>query len=285
MFAIVEAVKAVAVFSQTTCTSTPQDGFQQLVLLATTVLEPKLPLSVAHVQVIGQKEDDIEPPASRPHAGLTKVGAATRLAFAKAVATLFVAPRYGEGLSSHSHRYDMSMFLTPRGRSMRYLDTLKKSTVGDLGGFVKPASEVKERIIDQARDLLVTGIIKSRSKAETPVDVELDAPITKRFKPAVDYTEDPHQVAFRAAGLMDSSSDEETDPADEPDLSPKEEAESILLKWQTTKVRGRHYWLCGVSRATLRAFFLKCFMCISRKQCRARFLKQAQACGRLVLAF
>ena len=56
MFVIVEAVKAVIVFSHTTYTSTTQAAFQRVVLLATTVLEPKTPLSVTHVQLNGQKE-------------------------------------------------------------------------------------------------------------------------------------------------------------------------------------------------------------------------------------
>ncbi|CAN0488808.1 unnamed protein product, partial [Laminaria digitata] len=173
MFAVIDAVRTVVVYSQDTYESTAQGGLQRLVLLATSVLEPKKPLKVKHVPPIGQKESDVAPPALRPHDELTEVGAATREAFAKAVATRFVVPRYGKGLSSHSHRYDMAIFLSPGGRSVKYLDTLKSSTVGELGGFVKPASEVKERIVDQARAILIIGIVKARAMAKTlPVDVE-----------------------------------------------------------------------------------------------------------------
>lgn len=50
---------------------------------------------------------------------------------------------------------------------MKYLDTLQSSTVEELSGFVKPASEVKERMVDQARAILVKAIVKARAKAKT----------------------------------------------------------------------------------------------------------------------
>ena len=285
MFAVIDAVRTVVVYSQTTYESTAQGGLQRLVLLATSVLEPKKPLKVKHVPLIGQKESDIAPPALRPHDELTEVGAATREAFAKAVATRFVVPRYGKGLSSHSHRYDMAIFLSPGGRSMKYLDTLKSSTVGELGGFVKPASEVKERIVDQARAILIEGIAKARAMAKTtPVDVELDTPSAKRFKSAVDTADDPQQAAFKAAGVMDSSSDEETEPAGNPDITPKQEADSVLFKWQKTKVGATHCCCLACVAGYVGVIYSNVFCVYAQQAIQSRPILQTQAFVRLVFA-
>ncbi|MEP2262580.1 MAG: hypothetical protein ABJI00_14270, partial [Paracoccaceae bacterium] len=73
---------------------------------------------VAHVPLIEQKVDDAKEPDERPHDELTAVGAATPTAFAPAIALRFVAPRYGTGVSRHSHRYDKENYLSPAARNM-----------------------------------------------------------------------------------------------------------------------------------------------------------------------
>ena len=74
-----------------------------MVLLATATLEQKRPLTVGHMQVVGQDKQDVDPPELRALNALTKVATATHRALAKGVARRFIA-RYGIGLQNHSHR-------------------------------------------------------------------------------------------------------------------------------------------------------------------------------------
>lgn len=54
------------------------------------------------------------------------------------------------------------------------------------------------------------------------MNVELDRQIATRFKSGVDTADDPQQAAFKVGGVMDSSSDEETEPAGEPNTTTKQ---------------------------------------------------------------
>ena len=64
-FGVIGELRTGVVYSQTTYESTAQGGLQRLLLLVTSVLEPKKPLKVKHVPLIGQKENDIAPPTLR----------------------------------------------------------------------------------------------------------------------------------------------------------------------------------------------------------------------------
>lgn len=143
MYTIIKAVKDVVVYSQTTYESTAMTGLRKLALLGTDVLEPNEPLEVLHVQPIGQFGDAPEP-TERQHTQLTKTAVATREAFLDALAWRFVRPRYGTGLQTHSHLYDVAHFLTPGAKKMMYLPAIKRSTLGQRGGFVE---EVKANIV------------------------------------------------------------------------------------------------------------------------------------------
>ncbi|CAN0100575.1 unnamed protein product, partial [Sphacelaria rigidula] len=141
----------------------------------------------------------------------------------------FVSPRYRKGLSSHSHRYDMAMFLTPGGRALKYLNKLKISTFGTLGGFTKPVEDVRTVIIGQEEDLLAGAITKSRARPKTaPVVVDVEPRVVKRFKTATGAAVDPRREEFAAEGIMDSSSDEEGEAASTPETTPKEETAALI---------------------------------------------------------
>lgn len=237
MYSIINAVKGVVVYSQTTYESTAQGGLQRLVVLATSTLEPMRPLTVTPVRAIGQKEDEVPAASTRSHTDLTKVAMATREAFGEAVAKRFVKGRYGSGLGTHSHRFDMAMFLCPAARGMKYIDTLEASTVGKMGGFKEP-EKVKQVIRDQARDLLAKGIAFIREQEKkTPVVVEPE-PRAKRLKTAGSVAVDPRQAEFAQEGVLDSSSDEDAEPASDHTNTPEQEADGILTKWRVFKVRG-----------------------------------------------
>lgn len=81
----------------------------------------------------------------RAASSLTQLGRATRRAFHDAIAARVVKARYGSGVASHSHRFDMTMALSPNTRSLKYLDVLSVVEVGKTGGFFGPAGAVVAR--------------------------------------------------------------------------------------------------------------------------------------------
>lgn len=181
----------------------------------------------------------------REHTALTATAQATREAFVSALATRLVRPRYGSGLPTHSHLYDIAHLLCPETRSLRYLKTVKQSTLGQRGGFEASVDYVKHRIFTQARSLLADGIQQLRDlKAASPTVpvVEVSAPRTKRFKSgaatAASAQAQAERDKLKRKGLVDSSSDEEdAEGGGEPLTTPTEEADEILKKWMAHKVR------------------------------------------------
>jgi len=238
LFNIVNAVKKVVIYTQTTSESTAAGVLQRLVSLATTTLECNTSLKVVHVQGVGQEKEDVPEPSVRSQTSLTKVAISTREALADGFARRFVAPRYGRGLETHSHRYDMAMFLTPRGRGLRYIETLKNSTVGRLGFFSKSAEEVKKVILKKVRGLLIEGINTFRARPNTtPLAVEDTAPCAKRLKTDVGAAADPVEAEFIEQGIMDPISDEEMDSVGKPvTISPEDEADTLIEEWEKAKV-------------------------------------------------
>lgn len=94
-------------------------------------------------------------------------------------------------------------------------------------------------IRNQARDLLAKGIAFIREQEKkTPVVVE-PQPSAKRLKTAGSVAVDPRQAEFAQEGVLDSSSDEDVEPAsDHTNNTPEQEADGILTKWRVFKVRG-----------------------------------------------
>ncbi len=242
MYSIVKAVKDVIVCSQTTNESTAHVGLQNILLVGTTVLDVDSPLTVEHVRLVGQSEEDIPSREDREPSELSDVARKTREAFLSAFATSFVKPRYGPAFEKHSHLYDMAQFMTPGTKGMKYLRTLSGSLLGKRGGFVLPADSMKKFIIGQLQALLVRAIVKRRAVAQMDKDeaVDVEAPDAKKAKHTAAGV-DSSARELQDSGMVDSSSDDDDEEEEEErgkqQVSPKSEANAILQKWQAQSVR------------------------------------------------
>ena len=170
---------------------------------------------------------------------LTPTGRATRLAFHTAIASRVVEKRYGSGLNKHSHLFDIAMLLNPLGRSVKYLDRIKSSTVGKTGNFVADPSVVKARVVEQFTDLVTQAVQARRAREEAKgADGEASGGKRLRGSKAGDSTKPLQVEQLKNAGMFDSDDGSEDDDCTSPtQLSPGEEAKGLVKKWLAAKVR------------------------------------------------
>ena len=234
---------------------TAQDAMQQLLLLMTSTFDPASPLEVQHaprpppspalatVAALGDDWEARRPPETRPAEALSATATATRLAFHKAIAKRVVQPRYGPGFRDHSHLYDMTMLLSPKGRNLKYLDALSTARIGQTGKFTASPATVRDRVKRQLISLVARSVGSRRSLEESRTSLGNDASRAKRMKVVPDDTKrasDRRMQAMRAAGMVDDSDEEEEGGGDGLGTrSPMEEAEGIVNQWLGTKVCAR----------------------------------------------
>ena len=70
---------------------------------------------------------------------LSEVARMTRRVFREAIAKRVVGERYRRKESQHSHLSGMAMLMVPRLRSGKYLNLIRDSDVGKIGGFTQTA--------------------------------------------------------------------------------------------------------------------------------------------------
>lgn len=131
-------------------------------------------------------------------------------------------PRYGKGLETHSHLFDMGMMLSPATRSQKYVGVLKGSTVGQIGNFVADASAVRARVDDQFTDLVAQSIQTRRSREDAEgADGEALMARRSRVSNDGDATKPLQVEQLKNAGMFDSDGDSEDDASSaQAELSP-----------------------------------------------------------------
>lgn len=269
VFSIVQAARTCVECCHAAAAAEPtaQDAMQQLLLLMTSTCDPASPLEVQHpaphppppppspsslgtAAALGDGREAHRPSETRPAEALSATATATRLAFHKAIAKRVVQPRYGPGFRDHSHLFDMTMLLSPKGRNLKYLDALSAARIGQTGKFTATPAAVRERVKRQLISLVARSVGSRRSLEEARSSLGSDASRAKRMKVVPDDTRrasDRRMQAMRAAGMVDDSDDEEEEGGGVGlgTRSPMEEAEGIVNQWLGTKVC---VWLWSVGR-------------------------------------
>lgn len=205
---------------------------------------------MAAAATLGDDREAHRPSDTRPAEALSATATATRLAFHKAIAKRVVQPRYGPGYRDHSHLFDMTMLLSPKGRNLKYLDALSAARVGKTGKFTAAPATVRERVKRQLISLVARSVGSRRSLEEARSSLGSDASRAKRMKVMADDTRrasDRRMQAMRAAGMVDDSDDEEEEGGGGGlgTRSPMEEAEGIVDQWLGTKVCARAGFYSG----------------------------------------
>ena len=212
---------------------------QRLVDLMTDTLGTSSPLTVEHVPPVGTKKEDHTPWEERKPNDLTATGRATRLAFLAAIARRVADQRYGSGLYKHSHLFAIAMLLNPVGRSLKYLDRIKISTIGKTDNFTADASVVKATVVEQFTDLVTQAVQARKSEEEAKgADGEVLREKRGRRSKGGESTTPLRMEQLRNASMFDSNDGSEGgDCTSSTQLSPREEAKGLVTKWFDAKVR------------------------------------------------
>ena len=126
-------------------------------------LEPSTPLKVHRIaSYTSQKTDDARELCEPQN--LSEVARITRRVFHEAIAKRVVGERYGRKESHHRHLSDMAMLMVPRLRSGKYLNLIRDSDVGKIGGFTQTADLIKEKLWHGVADLVERVIVAKRAR-------------------------------------------------------------------------------------------------------------------------
>lgn len=243
MYSIVQAVNGTMAHCQSTSEATAPGALAGLVVLMTTDLDTAGPLPVVRVPPIGEKGED-EPTTTEMRAAhdLSPLATTTRRIFHDAIAKRVVKKRYGSGANNHSHRFDMTVALSPRSRLLQYLKVLHEAEIGKTGGFKMSAANLQDVVFNKLSHLAAKAVESQRARYRDGGEGKgADGRKEKRRKvnrsPEVEGVHNTKTAAMAAAGFYDESSGDDDENADEPrGISPLVEGRAAVDAWKTAKV-------------------------------------------------
>lgn len=266
LYSILCVVKDLTLYCQREDEATAEGGMQRMLLLLT--LEPTAPLEIVTVAQIGDDQaaataggggaagavggaagaaggaagtagaDGAADRTMRTHADLTSLGRKVREVFCQAVGTRFLKRYTPAGLRTHAHLFDHVMLLSPRSRSLSYIDKFAASTAAKDLGLATPDA-IKRRIKEEIVEHVKEAVTELRSRAAVEREMVQEPRVQRTRTPAA-VTEFTVAARLRAAfdgEGSDSDSSEGDEGSSASERSPGEEAKTILNDWLKSKVR------------------------------------------------